>query len=296
MSRVKPDFLIPGFPKTGTTWIYEMLTELPDFEMPFAKELHFFNREKGYNQRELTGATHNYFLNRKRLLRNFDFKKISFLLEFIKFYESNDLLYHRLFSRMTRLTGDITPVYCLLDEGAVKRMANLLNGTKLIFVLRDPIDRAWSQYRMYLRKNNIGFETVSEMEMKNFFSKSSQKGRGAYKRAIQMFREHFYKSDLMITFYDVLENDPKSFLKNIVKFIGGNPEGVNSLVNIHSRSNTSASYQMPSEIFSYLKLQLEEEYEWLSFLLPQYVDLWVARHKGHMEPPNNLCPEFIILD
>ena len=49
MSPRKPDFVVAGFPRCGTTWLYEVLRLHPAVFLPVRKEINFFNRayEKG---------------------------------------------------------------------------------------------------------------------------------------------------------------------------------------------------------------------------------------------------------
>lgn len=53
-----------------------------------------------------------------------------------------------------RVIGDISPVYGAAP-GVAERIARLCPGARIVMVLRDPVARAWSQYRMAVRLGNI---------------------------------------------------------------------------------------------------------------------------------------------
>ena len=118
-----PDFLIIGAPKCGTTTLYYLLTEHPHVEPAAAKELHFFSS-------------------------HFDLG-----LEW----------YRRCFPRSTykdgrrTITGEATPTY-VFDPYAPARVARVVPRARLIVLLRDPVERAYSLYQMAMRN---GWETTT---------------------------------------------------------------------------------------------------------------------------------------
>jgi hypothetical protein len=121
-----PDFIIVGAPKCGTTSLYYLLTEHPYVEPAAAKELHFFSS-------------------------HFDLG-----LEW----------YRRCFPRprykagRRTITGEATPSY-LFDPYAPERVANTVPEARLIVMLRNPVDRAYSLYQMAMRK---GWDTTTTFE------------------------------------------------------------------------------------------------------------------------------------
>src|SRR5690554_3490583 len=106
----KKYFIVPGFPKCGTTWLYDRLNELPDFQMPPHKELHYFNRCKRFKPIAETGRTQSYLMNRKRILRNFGFSGFAFFVNYLNPFKNNDQLYVSFFNKTERISGDITPL------------------------------------------------------------------------------------------------------------------------------------------------------------------------------------------
>jgi hypothetical protein len=112
-----PDFAIIGGKKCGTTSLYHLLTQHPHVEHAAAKELHFFNT----------------------------------------LFDQGTAWYRRCFppprwkeGRRT-ITGEATPEY-LSCPPAPRRMAKVIPQARLIALLRNPVDRAYSDYQQVVRK------------------------------------------------------------------------------------------------------------------------------------------------
>lgn len=171
-------FIVPGFAKCGTTWLFDRLAELPDFEMTPHKEIHFFNRNKKYGNSLSSGKKSNYFIIRKNLLKKFGFEGVSFFKKYLKFTSSNDKLYTSLFRDFNKITGDITPIYCTLGKDGVQEMSNLLGDVKIIFVLRDPIERDWSQFRFNNLIEDKSLNDFNSEQIISFFKKPLNISKG----------------------------------------------------------------------------------------------------------------------
>src|SRR5690606_19149476 len=118
-----PNFLVIGAQKAGTTWLYDVLRRHPDIFLPETKELSYFC------QLDSDGNELNHF---SRL----------------------DLAwYEGFFSAQDTETaiGEISPMY-LCDEMAPRRIASTFPSIKLIAALRDPVERAASEYWMTFNK------------------------------------------------------------------------------------------------------------------------------------------------
>ena len=99
---MKPNFLVIGAQRAGTTWLYECLREHPEIFLPETKELHYFdlNHEKGYEW---------YF-------QHFE-------------------------GASEKAIGEITPNYYQYP-GAIEKAHALLPEAKFIFILREPKAKA----------------------------------------------------------------------------------------------------------------------------------------------------------
>lgn len=127
--RVTPDFIIIGAAKCGTTSLYGYLTQHPCIAPAFKKELYFFDRYFG---------------------RGMAWYRAYFPTLFNKKFTQH-------IKKRNFITGESTPCY-LFHPHAPRRVFEKFPRIKLIVLLRNPVDRAYSYYHMKVRR---GFETLS---------------------------------------------------------------------------------------------------------------------------------------
>jgi hypothetical protein len=277
-------FIVPGFAKCGTTWLFDRLVELPDFKMPVNKELHYFNRIAKYNTNtKYKLGTHNYFLNRKRLLRNFGYTGIQFFWNYLKILNSNDKMYTSLFGEINKISGDITPIYGMSDKEGVQEMSKLLGDVNIIFILRDPIDRDWSEFRSKKLIGGKSLEDFNTEQIINYFKNPHIAGRGNYIEAIENFEQSFLGSEILISFYDDLKRNPWMFLEKIVGFLGGDVSHIKNCSYIQKRSNVSKKEEIPQKIYEYLKVKNQVLIKDLSCRYGGYCIDWYDLHYGESE-------------
>jgi hypothetical protein len=122
--RVLPDFVIIGAAKAGTTSLYDWLGEHPCVAPASTKEVHYFD--------------YNYY-------RGEDWYRGHFPLR-----ADLDALSAR--NGVRCITGEASPPY-IAHQWAPERVAKLLPGVRLLVTLRNPIERAYSQFQMTRREN-----------------------------------------------------------------------------------------------------------------------------------------------
>lgn len=122
----QPDFLIIGAQKSGTTALYDYLSLHPQMIPAARKEVHYF--DYGYHHGERWYLNHFPSHLQKWLLRKRTGKTV--------------------------LTGEASPCYLLFDHSA-ERAYKMLPDAKLIVLLRNPVDRAFSQYQMNVNRGTV---------------------------------------------------------------------------------------------------------------------------------------------
>jgi len=182
------DFLIIGAEKSGTTWLAAMLRQHPGVFIPPEKELFYFNRQF------FESPEHHNF--------NYD-QPLSWYLKFFKD------------SGPGQLRGEASPAY-LWDEAAPGRIRELAPQARLIAVLRDPVERAFSQYLYFVQRGyfeGTSFEQALER-------RPDLKSRGQYAVQLRRYLERFPAGQLCVLFYDDLRADGQSFLAGAQAFLG----------------------------------------------------------------------------
>jgi hypothetical protein len=196
---VKPalDFCVIGAQKGGTTTLFEHLRRHPDLCLPADKEAPFFNRPELYS-------------------RGVD--------ELFRTYFPNPV-------PVGRRLGTVTPQYMCI-AGCAQRLADAFPGCRLIAILRDPVDRAYSHYRMAVRRDleTRSFDdAIAEMlagpEALAAARDSVALGEtyvawGEYGRVLGDYLERFEREELLIVFTPDLEHEPAAVLQSIYEFLG----------------------------------------------------------------------------
>lgn len=181
-----PNFIIPGAMKSGTTALRIYLAQHPDIYMA-NKEIHFFDQ-------------------------NFE-KGIEWYEKFFDGWDGEKAI------------GEKSPSY-LYDEKTPERIYKLLPNVKLIFVLRNPVDRAYSHYWHNARvgKEMLSFEEAIEREeerIKNPAYKKlySYKDMGKYVIQIKRYAKYFPKSRMFFVLAEDLKEEREETLRKILKFL-----------------------------------------------------------------------------
>jgi hypothetical protein len=209
-----PDFLCVGAKKGGTSWLYHQLTLHPDFWMPSVKELRYFDslsRVKRAIPPRCNDERDHCFLERITALS-------------ARCYIDLDG-YSRLFEpKGSLLSGDITPAYSMLNDELIERIAIRFANLKVIFLVRDPVDRAWSHLSMGVRDGNISpFDSTDADEaIRNllnpevFLCSYPSKTVARWKRYVRpdLFRVYFFED---------LKRDPAGLRRSILRFLGADP-------------------------------------------------------------------------
>jgi hypothetical protein len=137
--------------------------------------------------------------------------------------DSVDTGYRSLFARNDgRLTGEITPAYAILDKEIVDRIYRLVPGhCRIIFCMREPVGRLWSQLRMDCRRRNISISDLDESEVDALAKKPSNALRSNY--AFTLDNWSVFEDRLGLFFYEDMVKNPTGFLAEVFRFLEVDP-------------------------------------------------------------------------
>lgn len=208
---MKVDFFIVGAPKSGTTSLYHYLNEHPDIEMSSYKEPNFFSDES------LQGQNIYYIKNRVNSLEK----------------------YHSLFKRKDNcLKGEASVSYLFYDDVPAKIMS-YNSKAKIIIILRNPIERAYSHYLMdhSLGLISESFESIIQKKSKNrkahfFYQQYVEVSK--YTDQIQRYFQVFHKENIHIIDYEDFTKNTFYVVSCIFSFLGLNSDFRPSLENRHN--------------------------------------------------------------
>ncbi len=194
-----PTFLGIGVPRSGTTWLHEILQTHPDIYVPkYRKEIHFFdeNYERGIDWYE-------------------------------KFFPTDRL------ARKYRAIGEITPFYLYYDE-CLKRILKMPSITKLIVILRNPVDRTYSHYGCLIRDGKYAGSLEDCMSHHPEIIQQS-----FYSVHLKKYLHRFEREQLLVLIYEQTIASSLSKTKEILaSFLGIDVERFPSTAGV-ARVNTS---------------------------------------------------------
>ncbi len=190
----KVNFIIAGVQKAGTTALYEHLTEIPGITLSTVKEVHFFDNEA------MDWSNPDYGS------------------------------YHAMFPPgADGVVGEATPIY-LYWPHSLARIRAYNRDMRLIILLRDPVERAWSHWRMEtargVEQHPFGWcvrQGRERMQPLGFHRELSYVERGFYGAQLNRLLDLFPREQLLLLQSDHLRTDPNGVLTDVARFLDAPP-------------------------------------------------------------------------
>ncbi|MCE8545597.1 sulfotransferase [Ruegeria pomeroyi] len=287
-------FFVVGAAKAGTTFLHDYFLFHPEVFLRRVKEVHFFDREGGAN--DPVARQLRVWLNQKirqveknpKVLEAEVSEDVLFIRDAIEWLNLIDRQGAGLRDYLAFISpseakggsyvrcGDITPGYALLSGREFREMASTHPNAKLVFVMRDPVDRLWSHICMQARiLRNRRKRDVTAMELANEFLQSQTGVRKTiaphsdYVRTIDALRRNVSEKQVSFVFYERLfdEVDSVSAFRELTDFLGLAPKmpTMEKVVNAGDRT------PFPEDIVCRLREWLDPQYKRLADFVPDDV-------------------------
>lgn len=180
-----PNFIIIGAGKCGTTSLHNYLNQHPDIYLCPQKETYFFVPDHIRSKFQPWGAITN-------------------LEDYTNLFRD---------ASQDNIIGEISTTYYRHAETA-KKIYQIIPQVKIIAILRDPANRAFSDYQMHFRKGNEKEDFASIISPENRYIKP-----GFYYSELIPYFEVFPKEQIKILLFTDLVKNPTSFIKDLFEFI-----------------------------------------------------------------------------
>jgi Sulfotransferase family len=288
-----PDFIGIGAQKAGTTWLHRNLQAHPEIYMP-RKEVHYFDRKI----KDRTNPVSRFFGKRDidvqwrrqvkrtatQFLRRPSFKDLAWDFNYYM-RPYNDRWYGSVFEpKNGKVAGEITPAYSALDRERVAHVHSLVPDAKIIFMMRNPIERAWSQTVMSFDKVEKGsFSSVSEEELFKKIGRNSTYKLSNYLRTFEHWEAFYPPERFFVGFLEDSSFLPRELLQKLYSFLGVDPDFEPPLTEkkIHSRSAGT----MPTKVAVHLAKNFREEISRLEERFGGYASFWLYCADRLIEDP-----------
>lgn len=211
----KPNFLIVGAAKSGSTSLYHYLNQHPEVYMPRNKEPNYFVADY---QKGMSKKCPSYNIDMRRMV-----------------FDSND--YYNLFNKVKefhKAIGEASVTYLFKPDEAITKIKNELGDIKILIILRNPIKRAFSHYSYAceLGFENLNFKEAIKMESErlnnNWSSTFAYISQGMFCKQLIAYKKAF--SNVHILFLDDFINNKQHELKKIYNFLEIDPFFKNNFV------------------------------------------------------------------
>ncbi len=224
----KPDFLCVGLPKAGTSTVHHVLDQHSDVAMPPVKELKYFlNDTLNYGSPRLFSMLSTRWPAKQdmaflvRILKSpGTWLGSSYQRRSVRNYyfglKASDAWYRSLFHE-DKVSGDMTVNYFWLSTEEVQDVARRFPDTKILIMLRSPVDLHWSYFRMIALKK--GERDVLEMERFNQEISDKKARIGRYSDLVNRWREAFPETQVHVGYFDELKTDPRGFYSKVCAFL-----------------------------------------------------------------------------
>lgn len=200
----RPDFIVIGAQKSGTTWLFDKLTQHPAVAMP-AREVHFFNlasnwaKGPGWYEAQLPDAAPGGIVGEKT--PNY-------------LWVTDDERHSRGLTHLPDIPA---------------RMHDVVPDARLVAVLRDPVQRAVAAVNHYRRQGELSPDT--ELDDLLFGAGRGEADAlgvldmGRYARQLRRYLDHFPTEQLLVlVFEDDVVADPAAGLARSCAFLGIDPD------------------------------------------------------------------------
>ncbi len=209
-SQIKlPDFLIVGAPRSGSTTLYAYLSRHPQVYMPDEKEPSFF---------ACWGKKPFYRIQKTK-------ERVTFISSTLKDYQELFLS-----AKKGQIMGEASTWYLYLYKDTISNIKELYGeksvSLKIIILLRNPIDRAWSHFsnKRLHGEEPLAFseavkeETVQNRQEQELVPSYDYIGMGMYSDQVGAYLENFPNTRIFI--HEDFFADPQKGLSSLSSFLG----------------------------------------------------------------------------
>lgn len=177
---IELDFVGIGASRCGTTWISKCLADHPEVFVPAEKELHYYNNRDHMSQRSIE----SYFSA----------------------------------SGEDDVRGEYTPRY-MINRTALDHIAHAHPNATIIVSLRDPVERAISQYKQ--KRDDLGVEEITSFETALTGPyREDYVTKGLYAYHLSTVFDVFDREQIHLVFMESIENEPAAVIEGLYSSIG----------------------------------------------------------------------------
>lgn len=261
-----PNFIVIGAAKAGTTALYWYLAEHPAVFMSPVKETNFFGYGRDANGRLIYGDPE---------IHHFPIQTMA--------------AYEQLFERAAGAAaiGEASPIYLECPQAA-DRIRSAIPAVRLIASLRQPVERAYSDYLMHLRHRGLEFDPARDLSAGASWAAADSRWMqvSRYHGQLERYYAAFPRAQIHVALFDDLKRNALGMVQDVYRFVGVDPAFAPDFETPHAIGGLPASRLLERLMTNRAVGSIVKP------LLPGKAANWVRRMRArNLQKPPALPPE-----
>ena len=258
----KINLFIVGAAKSGTTSLYHYLKQHPDIYLPLVKEPNFFSNVESTNPAAYLKPRKNKFYHNKVI--------------------NDRLVYYNLYkgAQSSKILADASPSY-LWDPNAAQKIHKHHSYAKIIILLRNPVERAFSHYLMDVKEGIQAEREFIEAIEKDNLTRPKVWGKahlylelGLYHDQVKRYLELFGEKKVKVILYQEFISNTRQVLEQICEFLHVDYRFVEN-INYNKIHN---KYVAPRGKVSKTILTYKNKIGFIKNLTPKFLKDFIRKH------------------
>jgi hypothetical protein len=248
----RPDFVIIGAPKCGTSWLQRALAQHPDIVM-VPDEIEYFSSH------------------------------LDLPLDWYLAHFASALAASRQASGAPRALGEKSARYCAIELDRIRMLHRLVPEAKIILMIRDPVNRHWSHAKRFFSKRRFnpregGVAAVPREELLAFFDNT--RPLGEFSSMVEKWTAVYPARQLLIVSQEGALTRPREAYDATLEHIGVSRDYDPAKIKLlRAETNLGPRLEMPKEVGDYLETMFAGERERLQDLMSGSVAVY-PKHGG----------------
>lgn len=268
-SNTVANFIIGGTEKAGTTSVFTYLSAHPEVCGSNVKETDFFRKDFSGNL-DVDVARYGAYFDRCR--------------------------------GAAKIIMEASPGYLGAGTPVAPRIHSMIPHAKILFILRDPIDRLYSSYQFHVARLDIdqsidfadyvercirydaGAATVAELGVGEWYLRNL--GFGRYADPLHEYLRHFPREQIKLMFFEQLNADVAQFMRELSQFLGIAP----GFYDAYEFKKVNVTFSGKSKVLHWLAVRLNEQAESFLRQRPGFKQRLVALYKTINQKQEGYAP------
>lgn len=254
-------FACIGAQKAGTTWLARTLAGHDEVFVTPVKEIHYFDH--------IAGLTQHLSAHKRRSRYRKYFQRMCTQWHRWREYRAqgawyraymsgslDDAWYASLFSERggKAVAGEVTPEYALIGKAGFSHMKALAPDARIIYIMRNPVTRAWSQLLHQCRVRKLDANSMNAAEFLSIADEERFEALADYNRVLDALDAVFPAEQVLLDFYEDIHADRAAAIERICRFLGVGFDA-SRIAGLEQRYNPSQKARMPAELRKALRIK-----------------------------------------